>query len=155
VVTVVVIPDSDAPAPMPSEGTLRTVCAYLNQRRLLTAELYVIRPTYRKVEVRVQVIAENNADLAEVREGVEEALLSYFHPLRGGEDGQGWPFGGDIYFSLVYRHVLTVTGVQRIERLVILLDGEEIEECTDVPIPDEQLLYSTQHDVQVNYAFDL
>lgn len=155
VVTVVVIPDSDAPAPMPSEGTLRTVCAYLNQRRLLTAELYVIRPTYRKVEVRVQVIAENNADLAEVKEGVGEALLNYFHPLRGGEDGQGWPFGGDIYFSLVYRHVLTVTGVQRIERLVILLDGEEIEECTDVPIPDGQLLYSTQHDVQVNYAFDL
>src|SRR5262249_9468648 len=42
VITVIVVPDGDGPAPVPSEGTLRTVCAYLDQRRLLTAELYVV-----------------------------------------------------------------------------------------------------------------
>ena len=41
VVTVIVVPDADDPTPTPSEGTLRTVCAYLDQRRLLTTELYV------------------------------------------------------------------------------------------------------------------
>ncbi len=153
VVTVIVVPDSDAPNPMPSEGTLRTVCAYLNRSRLLTAELYVIRPTYRKVKVEARILVENNADLAEVKLGVEQALSDYFHPLHGGEDDQGWPFGGDIYFSLVYRRVHTVTGVQRLERLIISLDGEEFDECEDVPIRDGELLYSTGHDVQVNYAF--
>ena len=54
-VTVIVVPDGDGPAPTPSEGTLRTVCAYLDQRRLLTTELYVIKPTYQRVEIHAEV----------------------------------------------------------------------------------------------------
>ena len=46
VVTVIVVPDNDQPNPTPSEATIRLVCAYLNQRRLLTTELYVIPPSY-------------------------------------------------------------------------------------------------------------
>ena len=154
VVTVIVVPDSDSPNPIPSEGTLRTVCAYLNARRLLTTELYVIKPTYQKVEVQVEVIANDNADLAEVHVGIENALLNYFHPLKGGEDNQGWPFGGTIYYSRVYQHVFTVPGVQSIDHLVIVLDGVEQPECTNVPISNGALVYSTEHNVQVNYAFN-
>ncbi len=154
VVTVIVVPDGDAPNPTPSDGTLRTVCAYLDQRRLLTTELYVIRPTYQQVEIHVEVIVTDNADLAEVHEGIEQTLLEYFHPLKGGDDGQGWAFGGTIFFSRVNQRVFTVTGVQSITRLVILLDGEEMPDCTDIPITDGALLYSTQHDVQVQYRFD-
>ena len=53
VITVIVVPDADkkTPMPTPSEGTLRTVCAYLDQRRLLTTELYVIKPVYQRVEI--------------------------------------------------------------------------------------------------------
>ena len=112
------------PNPMPSEGTLRTVCAYLDQRRLLTTELYVIKPTYQQVEVQGEVIVNDNADLAEVNERIEKTLLDYFHPLKGGEDGLGWPFGGTIFYSRVYQRVFTVPGVQSIQRLVIVLDGE-------------------------------
>ncbi|NOT54925.1 MAG: putative baseplate assembly protein [Deltaproteobacteria bacterium] len=154
VVTVIVVPDGDAPNPTPSDGTLRTVCAYLDQRRLLTTELYVIKPTYQQVEIRVEVIVNDNADLAEVKEGIERALLVYFHPLKGGDDGQGWPFGGTIFFSRVNQRAFTVIGVQSITRLVILLDGEELPDCTDVPITEGALVYSTQHDVQVQYSFD-
>jgi predicted phage baseplate assembly protein len=154
VVTVIVVPDSSEPNPMPSEGTLRTVCAYLDRRRLLTTELYVVKPIYRRVEIRVGAIAEDNADLAEVKEGIEQTLLDYFHPLKGGEDNLGWPFGGDIYYSRAYQRVFTVAGVQRIEHLFIVVDGEEAPECRDVPIPDGVLVYSTEHEVQVNYAFD-
>ena len=154
VVTVIVVPDSDAPNPTPSDGTLRTVCAYLDQRRLLTTELYVIRPTYQQVEIHVEVVVDDNADLAEVKEGIEQTLLAYFHPLKGGDDGQGWPFGGTMFFSRVNQRVFTVTGVQSVTRLVIVLDGEEMPDCTDIPITESALLYSTQHDVQVQYRFD-
>jgi hypothetical protein len=44
--------------------------------------------------------------------------------------------------------------VQRIEHLFILLDGEEAPECRDVPLPDGVLVYSTEHEIRVNYAFD-
>jgi uncharacterized phage protein gp47/JayE len=154
VITVVVVPDSDAPDPMPSEATLKAVCAYLDQRRLLTSEVYVVRPTYQQVEVRGEVLVNDSADLAEVKEGIEQALLTYFHPLRGGEDGLGWPFGGTIFYSRVYQRVFTVPGVQSIKSLTIVLDGEEMQECRDVPIKEGGLLFSTQHAVEVQYQFE-
>ena len=131
--TVVVVPDTDDPAPTPTEATLRAVCAYLNQRRLLTTELYVVRPTYKGVSITAEVVAENTADLAQVKQGVERALLDYFHPLKGGEEGHGWPFGGDIFFSRVYQRVFSVAGVERIALIRVAVDGEEAPDCKDVP----------------------
>ena len=154
VVTVMVVPDSDDPAPEPSEGTLRTVCAYLDQRRLLTTELYVVRPVYQQVEIQGMVIASDQADLAEVNTAVEQTLLEYFHPLTGGEDGIGWPFGGTIFYSRVYQRVFSVPGVQSIKQMIIVLDGEQMEQCRDVTILENGLVFSTQHAVQVQYTFE-
>jgi predicted phage baseplate assembly protein len=153
VVTVIVVPDSDQPRPLPSEGTLRTVCALLDQKRLLTTEVYVIPPSYREVRVQADVVATDSADLAALKKGIEDTLLSYFHPLVGGEDGGGWPFGGDIAYSRVYQRVFTVPGVQRIERLALIVDGEECPECRDVVLPADRLVFSTAHEVDVRYDF--
>ena len=154
VVTVIVVPDGDAPAPTPSEGTLRNVCGYLDQRRLLTTELYVIKPSYQRVEVRSEVIVQDNADLAEVKQGIEQSLLDYFHPLKGGEDGLGWPFGGTIFYSRVNQRCFMIPGVQSVANLVIVLDGEEVPPCTDVTINQAGLLFATEHEVQVRYSFE-
>ena len=153
VVSVIVVPDGSAPNPTPSEGTLRLVCACLDRVRLITTELYVRPPTYRLVRVTTDVTVEDRADLAEVKTAIQQALLGYFHPLTGGEDGAGWPFGGDVYYSRVYGRA-TVTGVQSIERLVIALDGIEAPECRNVPLCDGELAYSVEHEVNVSYASD-
>jgi hypothetical protein len=47
-----------------------------------------------------------------------------------------------------------VPGVERIERVVIALDGENAEECKDVPVPAGALLFSTSHDIEISYAFE-
>lgn len=154
VVSVVVVPDSDSAAPMPSDGTLRAVCAYLDARRLLTTELYVLRPQYQSVEVRGEVVAEESADIADVSRQIDSALTRYFHPLHGGEDGRGWPFGGTIFFSRVYQRVFSIEGVASITRLTIVVDGEERPVCTDVPIAAHGLLTSTVHSVDVQYPVE-
>jgi predicted phage baseplate assembly protein len=154
VVSVIVVPDSKTPNPMPSDGTLRTVCAYLDARRLLTTELYVLRPSYQLIEIKGQVVAADSADLAEVSQAIDAALVRYFHPLNGGENGSGWPFGGTIYYSRVYQQVFAVDGVASISTLTIVLDGIEQPPCTDVPIVANGLLYSTSHSVDVAYAAD-
>jgi len=148
------VPDGDGPAPVPSEGTLRTVCAYLDQRRLLTAELYVVGPTYQRVEINAEIVAEDSADLGEVSLEVRQTLLDYFHPLKGGEDGLGWPFGGTIYFSRVNQRIFSVTGVQSVTSLVITLDGEAMPVCTDVPILAAALLDAAEPQLQVHYSFE-
>ena len=38
-------------APLPDTALLGRVAAYLNPRRLMTTELYVIPPTYRRIAV--------------------------------------------------------------------------------------------------------
>jgi predicted phage baseplate assembly protein len=154
-ITVVVVPDSKERAPVPSEGMLRTVCAYLNQRRLLTTEVYVTGPTYKQVSISANVVVDDNADLASVKQAVESDLLAYFHPLTGGEKGDGWPFGGDIFYSRVYNRISNQPGVQRIEQLTITVDGEDAAPCQDVEIPDGVLLFSTEHNVQPAYSFEV
>lgn len=152
VVTVVVVPQSADPKPVPSDGTLRTVCAYLDERRLLTTEVYVAPPRYQRVSVGVSLIADDSADLAQVQRDVDAALLAYFHPLTGGEAGTGWPFGGAIAFSRVFHRVLSVSGVSSVDRLVITVDGVDQPECRDVPLADDALAYSTEHSVSVSYG---
>jgi hypothetical protein len=163
VVSVLVIPDIDDPAPVPSTGTLQTVCAYLNQRRLMTTEVYVLGPVYRTVRVVASLVAEESADLAEVKDAALDNLALYFHPLHGGEDsdpdkplddpernGTGWPFGGDIYYSLLYRRLLR-PGVKRIAELTIEIDGEPYPACRDVPLEDGMLLVSGEHEIRLDY----
>jgi predicted phage baseplate assembly protein len=150
-VTIIIVPDSDVANPTPSEGMIRTVCAYLDQRRLLTTELYVVAPIYHLVRVSARVIALGEADLAEVKRSVTDDLLTYFHPLKGGEGGTGWEFGGDVFFSLVYRRVLGVSGVRRIDALQIEFDAEAQPFYQDVPVEPGALVYSTGHDVVVTY----
>ena len=133
-VTVIVVPDSDARPPVPSEALLRTVCEALDRRRLLGTELFVVAPRYVSVSVSAQVVVRDDASPAAVREGVESAITGYLDPLTGGDDGSGWPFGGSIRYSKLVQKVFGVAGVDSVPRLVLTVDDEERPECRDVPI---------------------
>jgi predicted phage baseplate assembly protein len=155
-VTVVVLPDVAGPAPTPTEATLETVCRHLGKHRLLTTEVHVVGPIYRRVSVQAQIRALPSADLGAVRRAVDAALTGYFHPLTGGDDGAGWPLGGEIFYSLVYKTVMTTPGVGRIDLLNIELDGERQPFCQDVPIADPRLgpqvlLDPVGNDISVSY----
>ncbi|MBN1439685.1 MAG: putative baseplate assembly protein [Anaerolineales bacterium] len=152
VVTVIVVPDSDCETPTPSEGTLRTVCAYLEERRLLTTELYVAKPAYQKVEVSAEVVVADSADLGDVKSAVGNSLESYFHALKGGEDGLGWPFGGTISYSRLMARIFSVKGVESIQNMKISLDRVTAEEYQNVPINTGALLYSGEHKIRVSYS---
>lgn len=138
--------------PTPSEGLMRTVCAYLDQRRLLTSEVFVLAPSYQVVVVTASIVAHDDADTAAVHEGAATALEQYFDPIVGGDDGSGWEFGATIRYSKVYQRIFAVDGVDSIERLVIALDGEEFPECRDVPIAASGLLASGEHALDVSLA---
>ena len=84
----------------------------------------------------MQLIVAPAGELASVQRDVQSALNDFFSPLSGGSDGTGWPFGGTIFFSDVYRIILATSGVARIAdgQLVIYLDGEPGLFGRDVPI---------------------
>ena len=132
-VTVIIVPDAPGPAPMPSAGLLRTVCAYLDARRLITTELYVCAPTYVPVTITLDVLAQPDADTGTVEIAVEAAITKLLDPRTGGTAGTGWPFGGTIYFVDVLRAAL-VANVIRVADVAITLQGITAPACTDVPI---------------------
>jgi len=153
-VSVIIVPNAKRQdgvpfAPVPSDGLMRTVCAYLDERRLLTTELFVLAPSYHAISATVDVIADPEADSAAIRQGVENALTIYFDPLIGGDAGTGWPFGGTIHYSKVYQRIFQVSGVDTVASLVLTLDGVEQPECRDVPIPANALLMALEQDVTV------
>jgi len=149
-ITVIVIPDSKAPNPIPSQNTLQAVCAYLNQHRLLTTEVFVAPPKYIQVSIEATVLARPTANPAQVKTQIETTLNTYLNPLTGGEDGLGWELGTPVLHSEVFRRLLNSSGVQRIENLQIVVNGDRLPPCTDAPIPINYLLFSTEHDITVN-----
>lgn len=150
-VTVIVVPDGDAPNPIPSAATLAAVAAHLDQVRLMTTEVHVVAPRYRLIRIEVDLLARRNADFGEVSRAVETRLNTFLHPLTGGSDGLGWPFGGDVFFSDIYRLILDTPNVMRVVdgQLVIRCDGEAQPFCRDVPLCPGELVYATGHDIRI------
>jgi predicted phage baseplate assembly protein len=155
VVSVIVIPEAlaEEAKPVPTENTLARVAEWLNQHRLLTTQLFVIAPKYRKVEIVARVIVAETASSGDVQQRLERMLLEYFHPLRGGASSAGWEFGASVSFAELYRRILDTAGVKRVpaDGVTIFVDGRRIEQCADVPLAADELTYSGQHQVVANY----
>ena len=154
-VTVVVLPVNRQPTPQPSEEQLRLICAWLNQRRLITTELYVTGPRYVSVTaLRAEIVARADADLKAVQDAALAAVTRYFHPLDGGEDGRGWPFGGAIYRGNVFDLLLAQPGVARVADLKITLDGLAGDDCADMlPVDPGTLVHLPQSAVVLEVRY--
>ena len=151
VVTVVVIPEIAAKteaeqifiaAPRPSESLLRTVCAYLDARRLLTTELFVIGPRYTPVAIEIHAILQSDVDAAEIHAAIEAAVRRFLHPIYGGVAGTGWPFGEPIRYAELYRAALA-PGVIRLDDIEVTRDDQPFGNCQDVPIDPDALVELT------------
>lgn len=159
VVSVIVVPqprDEADLAPMPTDGTLRQVCRYLDTRRLATTELYVIAPRYVAIVVTATLVCRDDADLAQVRTRAQASLQRWLHAIDGGDDssleatGSGWPFGGPVYFSVLLQRLM-VEGVRRVESATFTLDGRAVDPCRDGAIPPNALLIGGAHAISVAY----
>lgn len=88
-VTVLVIPkyDSNQPdAPVPDRMFLDTICRYLDERRLITTEIFLRGAVYKPIwiSVGINVVAEKS--VPEVRESVKKALLDFLAPINPNVD---------------------------------------------------------------------
>lgn len=121
VVSVVIFPDEDRRnpnAPSPDLGLLRRVANYLDQRRLVTTELYVIPPTYRQLSVSVGVQVREGYQVDAVRRWVELILRQYLAPLPPlGPDGYGWPLGRAVRRAELEAVAVQVEGVEFLQGL--------------------------------------
>jgi hypothetical protein len=117
---VIVVPgEPGSPQPTPSLVLLAQVSDYLRERCPPTATLWVAGPEWITVRVTatVVVISVADADKAEGRAGT--ALARYLHPLTGGPDGRGWPFGQWPHESDLSAVLEAVDGVDHVRSLTV------------------------------------
>ncbi|MBI3273450.1 MAG: putative baseplate assembly protein [Planctomycetes bacterium] len=148
-VTVVAVPDARGSSPKPSRATLEAVQRHLEEHRLITTEVHVVGPGYHVAQVRAQVEARADADPGRIQADLEAALATWFHPLRGGPEGKGWPFGGAVHPAEAYRVLLGHPGVRRVLEAHVLVDGERCALDGQVAIPAADLVTSGDHEVTV------
>jgi len=119
-------------APMPDPGALAMVRARLETTRLAASEVFVSAPVYRQFDLTIE--AESNAvDQTTLREGIKRRLYTFFDPLIGGVDGDGWPFGEPLHPSAILREAQRVLGDQGNITEVLI-------ELSDVSVPDKRVI---------------
>jgi len=148
-VTVVIVPLSEYPNPRPSEGFLRTVCRHLDRHRLLGTELRVLPPNYVKIAVEAEVSVRQGYGTDTTEAKAAEALNQFLHPLAGGPEGRGWPFGRTVYVSEIYEVLEGVAGVDAVANVRLLASEGSFSMAEDgsLAISPFGLVYSDRHQV--------
>ena len=66
-------------------------------------------------------------------EAATAAIRAFLHPLTGGPQGTGWPFGRDVFASDVASVLESTPGVDVVPNLELLLDGTPRGDRVEVP----------------------
>lgn len=151
-VTVIVVPYLPADRPTPSAGLLAAIRRYLERRRILTTRVLVVGPSYVDVSVTASVRALESADPGRVKQDIASALHAFLHPLTGGPNGLGWPFGRDVYRSEILATIDGVDGVDHVLSASMTAERDGVTDdsrCGNVCVPESYLVAPLPHSIEV------
>jgi hypothetical protein len=141
----------------------RSVYAYLRERAPLTTELVVAAPDFRWVSVRARLVIKSRPGLDDAarerrrRAAMDQAarrLYQFIHPVTGGADGQGWPFGTALTLGDVYPLLQQDTEIEYVDELRFRAVTPGPEETWTVG-PDERLLRLHETELFCSYAHEI
>jgi hypothetical protein len=109
---IVPVPDagSGAASPQPSTDQIKALFSFLDERRMLTTKLHITGPFYVHVSVELVVARNSDAVRDDVIAAINDSLTSLLNPLPSA-NGQGWPFGRDVFVSEVYDTLERISGI--------------------------------------------
>ncbi len=138
---------------VPTTTTLAAVAAYLDLRRVIGARVVVEPPRYQGITIVARVRCRHGADPQVVHERSVAALYGYFHPLSGGPDGAGWPFGRPVHVGEVYAVLQRLDGVELIEDARLFaadpITAERGQAVQRIEMDPGSLVFSFEHQVLV------
>jgi len=145
VVSVIAMPKGGGTLSLALRDTVRE---YLDLRRLITAQLYVIDPVYITVDISATVVKTEEANISILEDRIEQVIAEFLDPEYGGdarraveyvenlsdERGTGWEFGRDVYLSELYELVERVSGVDHVDGISVPA-GNLVLEKDELPVP--------------------
>ncbi len=138
---------------VPSDETLARIAAYLDERRVIGARVVVEPPSYQGITVVARLRSRPRTAPDRLQAQALEALYQYFHPITGGPDGDGWPFGRPIHAGEVYAVLQRLHGTELVEEARLFpadpITGRRGEAVQRLEIDRHALVFSYNHQVLV------
>ncbi|MBS1789189.1 MAG: putative baseplate assembly protein [Acidobacteria bacterium] len=172
-ITVVIVPDADIEdlSPRPSQDLISRVCQYLDQRRLLSAEVYIKGPEYQAIKVEARIAAQPYAAFDDVERRVIRAINEYLDPLgrqlirqsasdasaaqstttASAQRGSGREIGRDLFPTSLIGVILRVADVVAVRQFGLIVNGKRHENMNAaVEVPQDGLLYGVnEHEINI------
>jgi hypothetical protein len=151
-VKLIIMPHSLSPQPWPSFELRRQVQSFLAARApaAVAGQITVTGPDYLAVGVQAVIAPVNPQAAGPVDQNVRLALANFLHPLTGGPEGTGWPFGRNVYLSDLAALLERVTGVDYVAELILLLEGTPQGDF--IPVPPDRIVVAGELRLRVEAA---
>lgn len=145
-VTLLIIPQSSDPQPVPSFGLREEVRTYLASRAPAglaeSGHIEVTGPNYLSIDVDATIAPKDVTQAGVVEEAARTAIAEFLNPLHGGPDGQGWDLGRGLFLSDIAGVLANVAGIDYVEELSLAVNGTL--QGNSVSVPPDQIVVAGQ-----------
>jgi hypothetical protein len=97
-----------------------------------------------------------NANPTRLQQDALEALYNYFHPIKGGPDRDGWPFGRPVQVGEIYSVLQSLRGIELVEDARLFgadpVTGQRGQAVQRLQIEPHALVFSYEHQILVEGA---
>src|SRR3989454_5993183 len=141
---------------VPNEETLQRISRRLDGSRVIGTRVLVEPPVYRGVTVVAKLRPRASANATRLQADALDALYHYFHPVSGGPDRSGWPFGRPVHVGEVYSVLQGLRGTELVEDARLFgadpVTGQRGQAVQRLVIEPNALVFSYEHQVLVEGA---
>jgi hypothetical protein len=141
---------------VPNPDTLQKITDRLEESRVIGTRAIVEPPVYRGITVVARLRARSRINPTRLQEEALLALYEYFHPISGGPDGSGWPFGRPINVGEVYSVLQGMRGTELVEDARLFgadpVTGQRGQQTQRLELEPHALVFSYEHQVLVDGA---
>jgi predicted phage baseplate assembly protein len=138
---------------VPPAALLQRIAEALDRKRLVGTRVSVEPPVFQGITVVARIRARPGISPARLQEQALTALFRYFHPIEGGPDGTGWPFGRPVLLGEVSAVLQRVPGVELVDDARLFaadpITGDRGQSVPRIDISANALVYSFDHQVVV------
>ncbi len=135
------------------ERTGTAIRNYLDDRRVVGVRVSVEPPSY----VGTTVVARLAPAPTATRDGAERAALRalyrYLHPISGGPDATGWPFGRSVHVGDIFGILRALPAVGLVDEVVLFqrnpLTGARLDPTERIDLPPTSLVFSFEHQIDM------
>jgi predicted phage baseplate assembly protein len=141
---------------VPNEDTMQKISARLDETRVIGVRVVVEPPVYRAMTIVARLKARPRTNPTRLQEAGLAALYRYFHPISGGPDGSGWPFGRPVQVGEVYAVLQSVRGIELVEDVRVFaadpITGQRGDATNRLDLDANALVFSYEHQLRVDAA---